>query len=298
LTGARGALAGALAVIAIVMSACSSSGTAAPSTTSTTIAPKPPVLVGSFTGPTTGRALDAAQPLRVTLFGDSLVFDALPAIRADLESTGVVTVTEWTVSGFGVGPGPGYLPASLDWQDVIVRGVAETRPEVIVTSFGLVDALNIGLGRMTIDEFAASLRTALDLLSVGDTKVLVLGVPPTVADAGKTTQRLLERTVNPVLRAATADHPGEVEYLDVDHVLSDSDRPVYEFAGRRVRKQDLTHLCPDGAALLAVEVHTTLARSWPIPSAAPGWSLGRWRDDARYDDPPGSCVLTWPGVGT
>jgi len=294
LTKGPGALWGALAAVVMLMAACTSSEPAAPPVT---IVPPPPVLVGSFSGLSTGRPLDGQRPLRVTSFGDSLVFDALPAIRADLESTGVVTVSEWTVSGFGFGPGPGYLPTSFDWREMIISGMAETRPEVVVTSFGLVDSLNIGLGKMTVEEFTASLRVALDLFTAGDTKVLLLGVPPSMADAGRPTQRVLDRSVNPVMRAMATEHPGEVEFLDIDHVLSESDRPVYEFAGRRVRKRDLTHLCPDGAALLAVAVHSTLARSWPIPTAAPGWSLGPWRTDARFDDPPGACVDTWPGIG-
>lgn len=281
---------------AVAFAGCAA-GSTAPTTTSTTTTTLP-ALSGAFAGPTTGRPLDATRPLRVTLFGDSLSFDAAPAIRANLDSTGVVAVSEWNIAGYGFGPGPGYLPEGFDWKEMLVRGMAETRPEVVVTSFGLVDTLNIMQGRYTPEAFTTSLREALDLLTLGDTKVLLLGIPPTVADAGRPTQTIVEGPVNRIMRAAVADHPGEVEYLDLDRVLSESGRPVYEFAGRRVRKLDLTHFCPDGAALLAVAIHDTLARSWPIPASAPGWSLGGWRADARYDDPSCTVGRTIPGIGT
>lgn len=284
----------ALALAGCASETTTSSTTSASSTTTSTL----PVLQGALAGPTTGRALDAAQPLRVTLFGDSLAYDAAPAIRANLSSTGVVAVAEWHIAGYGFGPGPGYLPEGFDWKDMLVRGMTETRPEVVVTSFGLVDTLNIKHGRYTPEAFAASLREALDLLTAGDTKVLLLGIPPTVADAGRPTQMVVEGPLNSIMRAIVADYPGDVEFLDLDRALSDSGRPVYEFAGRRVRKLDLTHFCPDGAALLAVAIHDTLARSWPVPASAPGWSLEAWRDDARYDDPSCTTGQTWPGIGT
>ena len=292
------AAAAAFALV-LVASGCTASDTSStgPSTTpstSTTL----PALQGTLTGPTTGRPLDAARPLRVTLFGDSLAYDTAPAIRANLASTGVVAVAEWHIAGFGFGPGPGYLPEGFDWKDMLVRGLAETRPEVVVTSFGLVDTLNIMHARYTPEAFAASLREALDLLTIGDTKVLLMGIPPTVADAGRPTQAIVEGPLNAIMRAVVADYQGKVEYLDLDRLLSDSGRPVYEFAGRRVRKLDLTHFCPDGAALLAVAIHDALARSWPIPASAAGWSLGAWRDDARYDDPSCTFGRTWPGIGT
>jgi hypothetical protein len=284
-----------LSVAAFTLVGCTERSTTSTATSSTTTTL--PALQGAFAGPTTGRVLDAAQPLRVTLFGDSLAYDAAPAIRANLTSTGVVAVAEWHIAGYGFGPGPGYLPEGFDWKEMLVRGTAETRPEVVVTSFGLVDTLNIMQGRYTPEAFDVSLREALDLLTVGDTKVLLLGIPPTVADAGRPTQTIVEGPLNSIMRAVVADYPGEVEYLDLDRVLSDSGRPVYEFAGRRVRKLDLTHFCPDGAALLAVAIHDTLARSWSIPASAAGWSLGDWRADARYDDPSCTVGRTWPDIG-
>lgn len=280
------------------LAGCGTGTTESSTTSSTSTTTTLPALEGAFAGPTTGRPLDAARPLRVTLFGDSLAFDAAPAIRANLTSTKVVAVAEWHIAGYGFGPGPGYHPEGFDWKEMLVRGMAETRPEVVVTSFGLVDTLNIMQGRYTPEAFAASLREALDLLTIGDTKVLMMGIPPTVADAGRPTQTIVPGPLNSIMRAAVADHPGEVEYLDLDRVLSDSGRPVYEFAGRRVRKLDLTHFCPDGAALLAAAIHDTLARSWPIPASTAGWSLGDWRDDARYDDPSCTVGRTWPGIGT
>jgi hypothetical protein len=79
-------------------------------------------------------------------------------------------------------------------------------------------------------------------------------------------------------------YPGVVEYLDIEPTLKAWDGTVpRSINGRLLRKPDGWHLCPEGAAALA---HTVLTH---LGLDGPDWDTGRWRTDARYDNPPGGC---------
>lgn len=255
------------------------------------------IVHGSLSGPTTGRPLTATDPLRVTLVGDSVLYDAAPAIAADLASTGVVRTMDRTTPGFNFGHGLTIAAATLDWRALVRDMMKETDPEVIITSFGSVDSSGISRGLQTPQDFADSLREALTMMTAGSTKVIMLGILPSVEDAGRPNVRPMNRDANPIMEHLTAEFAGKVEYYDTELLLSPEGRAVYSVDGRRVRKLDLIHICPDGAALIAEAIHSTLALSWPVPAAASDWRAGPWRTAARYDDPPGACVATHPGLG-
>ncbi|MEY2404346.1 MAG: hypothetical protein QOD38_1897, partial [Acidimicrobiaceae bacterium] len=72
-----------------------------------------------------------------------------------------------------------------------------------------------------------------------------------------------------------ARFPGVVEYIDTATPL--------ENASGTVHKPDAWHLCPDGAAVVAHTVLTSLGID------GPAWHDGPWRGDDRYADPPGAC---------
>lgn len=286
---------GALLLLALLIVGCGGDATTSTSTTTTTRQ----TIYGTLTGPTTGRTLTAADPLRVTLFGDSLIYDAEPAVTANLASTGVVSTSARATPGFNFGRSLSVLATEdFDWRSLIRDMMTETNPEVVITTFGIIDSAGIANAKQTPEALAAALREALTLMTAGTTKVIMFGVLPSLDDAGKPTVRPMNRDANPIMQQIATEFAGEVEYYDTDLLLSDTGAPVYSFEGRRVRKLDLIHICPDGAALIATAVHDTLARSWPVPAPAADWASGAWRGAARYDDPPGACVSTHPGVGS
>ena len=286
---------GALVLLALLIAGCGGGATTAPISTTTTR----PTIYGTLTGPTTGRMLTATDPLRVTLFGDSLIYDATPAVTANLASTGVVVTSARATPGFNFGRSLSVLAIEdLDWRSLIGDMMTQTNPEVVITTFGIIDSAGIANAKQTPEALAAALREALTLMTAGTTKVIMFGVLPSLDDAGKPTVRPMNRDANPIMQQIVTEFAGEVEYYDTDLLLSDTGEPVYSVDGRRVRKLDLIHICPDGAALIATAVHDALARSWPVPAPAPDWASGTWRGAARYDDPPGACVSTHPGLGS
>ena len=87
-----------------------------------------------------------------------------------------------------------------------------------------------------------------------------------------------------MFREIPSRHPAQVEYVNIQPVLRAPDG-TYPLAvgGHLLRKPDGWHLCPDGAAAIA---HVALDRLGLDRTA---WDSGRWRFDARYNDPPGGC---------
>lgn len=301
-TGAAGAA--FLLSVAIVLAACSSGSsssgpdeTASSSTSSSTTTTTSPVR-GALSGPTTGRTLSATEPLRVTLLGDSILYDAEPAIVANLWSTGVVAIADRTSPGFNFGHGLGFnANDDFNWRVVIRNAVAETRPEVIIAWFGIIDSDGIASGKETPEAFATSLREALGVMTANDTKVVLYGVVPSVSAAGKPTAAAMGRGTDAVMQSIATEFAGTVQFVDTTYLLSPTGAAVYVMDGQRVRKLDLIHICPDGAVRIAESIHSVLAMSWPLPPSAPGWTTGAWRTNSRYDDPPGACFLIHPGIG-
>ena len=291
----RRLLGAALVASALLLSGCSSSSTSQDVVETTTTTRQ--ILFGDLVGPTTGRTLTAADPLRVTLFGDSVLYDSEPAVSANLTSTGVVRPANRTTPGFNFGHGLSVIAVDLDWRSILRDMMKETDPEVVVTWFGIIDSFGIAHGNQTPEGFAAALREALTIMTAASTKVIMFGVLPSVDDAGKPTVGPMNRDANPIMQQVAAEFAGKVEYYDTELLLSPEGRAVYSVDGLRVRKLDLIHICPDGAVRIADAIHDTLARSWPVPAAAPGWTAGPWRTAARYDDPPGACIRTHPGLG-
>jgi len=82
-----------------------------------------------------------------------------------------------------------------------------------------------------------------------------------------------------------SSHPGVVDFLDLAPALSAPDGTTpREVDGRLLRKPDGWHLCPDGTAAIT---HLVLSH---MGLDSDGWDQGDWRQDHRYDDPPGGCT--------
>ena len=94
-----------------------------------------------------------------------------------------------------------------------------------------------------------------------------------------------DRVLDHFYAALPSEHPGQVEYLDIESAL----RAPGRTAGRassvtgRLRQLDGWHLCQDGAAAVA---NAALEHIGLDP---PGWSSGAWRGDERYQPASEGC---------
>jgi hypothetical protein len=293
--------------VAVAVSSCGSGTTGATNdsaietTTLSTTTTEPPV-VGALTGPGVGRVPTPQDPLRVTLVGDSTMWDASPGITAGLESTGVVKVQDRSIIGLNLTHGMrNVFGGDIDWRHEFVRIVDETNPDVVITGFGLIDSWAVDLGGQTPAELESSMREAIALLGSRGARIVELGVLASVDGAEKPNPKPFGRYANPVLRSIAAFSGGSVMFVDSDPLIAPEHRAVYELPGligpERVRKTDLTHICPAGAARLAMGLRNAIATAWPLPPPAPDWNTGPWTLDDRYSLPPTACTATLPGQG-
>jgi hypothetical protein len=97
------------------------------------------------------------------------------------------------------------------------------------------------------------------------------------------------------MQTTAQQHPGVAAYADPAQILDAADgtspRWLADASGHLIlaRKPDRWHLCPDGSVLMARFVAAQTSMLGWSPAARPGWEQGAWRNDPRYNDPPGGC---------
>lgn len=248
--------------------------------------------------PLTGAAASSADAAggaiagTVMIVGDSGTVDASPALRAAFEAAGASSVIEKAF------PGVGLSNPQLPWRDAYRKLVDEHRPGLVIMMLGAWDMPF--LKEQGDEAYARIVDEAVAILTARGARLLWLSSLP----GGATP----DRAVNRVYQQLPLRFPGQVAYADIEAALRASEgssqavtlegaenwpRAYTAANGETVllRKPDFWHLCPSGAERLALAVNQAAhALGWAEP-AAPGWQQGSWRTDARYDDPPGGCVL-------
>jgi len=102
------------------------------------------------------------------------------------------------------------------------------------------------------------------------------------------------------MQTTARQHRAVAAYADPASVLraanGSAPRWLADSAGRLVlaRKPDGWHFCPDGAVRMAQFTAAQVARLGWSPAAQSGWEEGAWRNDHRYNDPPGGCDIALP----
>ncbi len=269
-----------LLALALLLAACgdddgtaatTSTSTTAPSTTTTT-APAPTTTGAPEPQPLPGGALE------VVVLGDSVMHDASAAIEAALPATGAATVRPASAFGLGFSSAAG-IPFADAADDLLAPPFDQA-----VVMIGSWDHLGV---QRDPEAYAEDVRSALTTLTEGGRSVLLLGEPPARPGKGEEPVR---RAVNEVLASVSAEVPG-VTYLPTDRVIGDA-QGDYVMSGPDglLRKPDGRHLCPAGATRFGQAVLDSLSETWQLPAADPAWALGAWREDPRYDDPPGGCA--------
>ncbi len=259
-----------------------------------------------------------SDPLRVTVFGDSVARAAEPAIAAALGATGEVTVRDGAIGGFGLNIDP-------NWRTDVPSLVARDHTQVVLATWSWDDsctprsptpAFHYATQVCALQHpraYTAMLEAAVrEMLGPGGAVgVVFLEFPPTgpVVDPSATPAEVRaqdanraagEAAWNRIVRHLPSVFPGRVLYLPVaSSVLLDGrftawlppatapsapkDRWV------RVRTVDDVHLCPAGAARYANAVLGDLTRLFGLRPTGARWSTGPWTASVVYRTPPGSC---------
>lgn len=281
-----------IAVLSIVSLACGpprqSPAAARPPTTRAPAAPVP---------------VDLGRSLRVLLVGDSLMFDAAPAIQAALESTSSVEVQAKPWLGSGL-----TKTDLFDWRAQWPLWVRDFDPDLVVVLTGAWDVA--GGGRLGPDaaaptvpagwtaRYRALVTEALATLQAGGARVAWIGMPWTRSLATPAQISALDEAVAEAVSARAGE--GAAWYIDGRAVLAGRDGgyadrlPGRDGQWHPVRKADGLHFCPAGAARLAEAVLAGVTRRWRL-TAPSDWESGAWRADGRYA-PDKGCAPAAPQV--
>jgi len=246
-------------------------------TTTTTTAPAASDATTTTAVTTTTTVMPSwAELTSVTWHGDSIAYDAAPAILAAFEASGLAADT---LAYPGV-----RLTAYDDGRDpfsFIKERLRENPPDVLIHQLSVWDALR------TSDEQRAALTALDELLMAHDVALMVVTAPvqkPELANPNMPT--LVESA-----RWLAAQDPSRIVVLDQTPVFGDVYARDIDSDGIPERKPDGVHLCPSGAARLAAWLLGEMTRMSPsFQAAAPTtWAGGPWTKEARFDEPLGAC---------
>ena len=284
------------------------------------------ILVGTVTGPVASTAavsahapratpeayvhLDLplatpADPYRVQIFGDSVMFDSSLGILAALEATGEVTVP--ANSAF-----PGWGLTTLHtWPSWVSHNLVTYHPQIAIGSWSWDDteALTDPVAyRALLESFMRAMLAPGD----GADVVVLLQFPqagpdtsitdPAVRQQTWVTQNRAQDAWDAIARQAVTAFPGHALYLTTEELFAPHGRfftwmqtPQHKWV--RARKLDNTHMCPYGAAQFGAFLTEDLTPYLHLPAMKPGWEYGSWTLDPRYNDPVGACPDDQPPPG-
>jgi peptidoglycan/LPS O-acetylase OafA/YrhL len=250
----------------------------------------PPILLPA------GRVPSATDPLRVMTLGDSVMWDAEPALAAALTATGTVRLTPHADPGWGL-RNDTHLTADL------AQAVDADHPEVILVMW----SWDNGLARRQPAEFERLLGEAVDtLLAPGDgvdgiafVQFPKIGPLDAIIDPGQRQQMLTSEAADRAAFDAIVSHwptrdPGRITWLPVAPALEVGGRysawlPTVDGGWLRARKTDNTHFCAPGAAVFAAAVTSDIRPMFRLPPTAPGWLDGAWTANLSRFGPASEC---------
>jgi len=246
-----------------------------------------------------------ANPYRVQIFGDSVMFDSSLGILAALEATGEVTVP--ANSAF-----PGWGLTTLhSWPSWVSQNLTQYHPQIAIGSWSWDDteALTDPVAyRALLESFMRAMLAPADGVDV----VVLLQFPqagpdtsitdPVVRQQTWVTQNRAQDAWDAIARQAVTAFPGHALYLTTEELFAPHGRfftwmqtPQHKWV--RARKLDNTHMCPYGAAQFGAFLTEDLTPYLHLPAMKPGWEYGSWTLDPRYNDPVGACPDDQPPPG-
>jgi len=246
-----------------------------------------------------GRVPSPADPLRVMVMGDSVMFVAAPGISASLQATGAVTVAQRAIVGWGLTTDPG-------WRQSVAGAIADVHPEIVLAMWSWDDTLaqtDPSAYRRLLEQYINLVLTPGD----GVDGLVFTEFPRTgpaigSADvaAATATRDAGQVAWDRIVRSMTTVYPGRVMYLPVaasvvphGHFVTwlapAGDPSAPKSAWVRVRMADNVHMCPGGVVRYAQAVTADLQTLFHVPAPVAGWNEGPWINDPRYETPPGQC---------
>ncbi len=228
--------------------------------------------------------------------GDSVLWDAEPALGAALSATGTVALSDHADPGWGL-QNDTHLTADL------AQAVGQDHPEVVLMMW----SWDNGLARRDPATFRRLLGGAIDtLLAPGDgvsgiafVQFPKVGPLDAIIDPARRQQTLASdeadrAAFDSIVSRLPARDPGRVTWLPSSAALDVHGRysawlPTVDGGWVRARKVDNTHFCPAGAAVFAGALTSQIRPMFHLPPAATNWANGAWTTDQSRYGPATEC---------
>jgi hypothetical protein len=234
-----------------------------------------------------------ARPLRIILFGDSVMRGDAPAITAALQSTGVVQVEDYGFDGWGLTTDTGWrqnVPAAIeaDHAQLVIAMWSYDGP-FLMSHPGEYRGWLSEFVRLVVRQHGVDGLIFQEFPRLGPTPV----ANPVVAERDGAARNIAVTAWDNLARSLVTLARKQVMYLPLG--------PAVERAGRfqfflppgnrwsvplrkwvRVRMDDGVHFCPAGAARYAAALDADLTSLYHLPHPAPGWSTGSWTGGPAY----------------
>jgi peptidoglycan/LPS O-acetylase OafA/YrhL len=258
-------------------------------------APAVPGAGGIVGGPITLSARPTrAHRLKVVLIGDSVMRGNAPGIAAALDSTGVVSVKDDGVDGWGFTTDPG-------WRVDVPHQLELDHAQIVIAMWSFDNGYlttHLAQYRTWMDEF-----TRLVLHTPG-VEGLLFQQFPALGDlpygVTRTDRNIGVDDWNAIVRSEVASDPHHIAYLPLAPAVERNGHftfwlppenkwslPASQWV--RVRPTDATHFCAPGAVRYADALLADLTPMFHLPPASPDWSLGNLHAGTTYTEPPGFC---------
>ncbi len=233
------------------------------------------------------RTPTVADPLRVLLLGDSYMFDAQPGIVASLEANDLFDVVADGHLGFAL-----LDPGSLD---NLAESIAKNQPEFVLTMWARFDVAKLEQGSSDAIrfEYGDLLDSAIATVSGSGATIGVVGLAPSLSPG--VDRKPVDLFINDLFQEAVDRSREKAFYIDPDPIVAPDHTPrrwIQTVDGDLlIRKADVSHFCSDGSARYGLAIGQLVASLTDTTITDPAnWWAGPWRDNSRYDDPPGTCV--------
>jgi hypothetical protein len=278
----------ATATVAVGVTAWHAVGPGALAASGTGLTTPARLVAGGSLTPLSGLNVRGARVV-VSDAGNSILYDAEPALAAALLASGQAELRPHTIGGFGISEAPDV------WQNVFTRDVVDgDDARLVLVMLGNRD---FPVVKHDPRRYQRLLDESVHRLTARGAGVIWLGLPPLPAWQDDPGARI---ALNTMLAGLPERFPGKVRYVPTEPALASASggyarslpgpdgRPVAVRKRRGTRGDE--HLCPAGAVRLTQLVQRELARVGLRSASAASWSTGAWTADARYDDPKGGCL--------
>ncbi|MGO9196056.1 MAG: acyltransferase family protein [Acidimicrobiales bacterium] len=251
------------------------------------------------------------HPLRIIMFGDSVMRDDATSVAAALQPTGVVNVNDAGFDGWG-------FTTDTGWRQNVPGAIENDHAQLVIAMWSFDNDYLMTHRQQYVGWMREFVHLVLSQPGVDGLifeQFPALGPPlysnPVDASTNEAAVNVPVDTWNSIVRSMVAIDPERVMYLPLGSAVERAGRyepwlppgdewslPLQKWV--RVRMADAVHFCPAGAARYAAALVTDLRSLYHLPAPPSGWSTGSWTDGAQFtgsgacpdDHPPDAAAVS------